>query len=295
METPFQSELQLPHRTWHTVIAFGWYISKSFHSEKGKVKLTGSASIHMVSASTASQTSSDRRSHHCRSSLGEPDFQPLDFERNLLGGRPKTKVTNSTGTQAPRSIVSMWPWTNCKMSTGPYTAQILTWSKFSPQAWGPPKALASSANSKLIEKEGVWAAVYCSKRIEPESFTSQDLPQWLVAFLPWFVYIRVSIKMCYLLKYSMLKPGLRLAAWEGDASKAGRMNTALSGQFGRAAADEEANKEGSRVTALCRRGEGSQTERVEKRTSGAETWSTSFASGFIFLPDNFRPRKVNEK
>ena len=49
------------------------------------------------------------------------------------------------------------------------------------------------------------------------------------------------------------------------------MKTALSGQFGRAAADEEAIKEGSKVTALCRRGEGSKTERVEKRTSGAET------------------------
>ena len=50
------------------------------------------------------------------------------------------------------------------------------------------------------------------------------------------------------------------------------MNTALSGQFGRAAAaGEEAKKEGSKVTALCRRGEGGKTERVEKRTSGAET------------------------
>ena len=47
----------------------------------------------------------------------------------------------------------------------------------------------------------------------------------------------------------MLKPGLRLAALEGDASKAGRRKTALSGD-GRAA-DGEANKEGSRMAALC--------------------------------------------
>ena len=55
----------------------------------------------------------------------------------------------------------------------------------------------------------------------------------------------VGIVMCYLLKYSMLKPGLRLAAWEGDASKAGRRKTAFSGD--RRAADGE----GSRMTALC--------------------------------------------
>ena len=53
------------------------------------------------------------------------------------------------------------------------------------------------------------------------------------------------VVMCYLLKYSMLKPGLRLAAWEGDASKAGRRKTAFSGD--RRAADGE----GSRMTALC--------------------------------------------
>ena len=68
--------------------------------------------------------------------------------------------------------------------------------------------------------------------------------------------------MCHLLKYSMLKPGLRLAAFEGDASKAGKR--AFSG-YGRAA-EEEANKEGSRITALCGcgRGEvGSKSDREE--------------------------------
>ena len=66
--------------------------------------------------------------------------------------------------------------------------------------------------------------------------------------------------MCYLLKYSMLKPGLRLAAWEGDASKAGKTKTGI----GRAA--DEANKAGRRMTALCGRGRGevrSKSERVE--------------------------------
>ena len=70
----------------------------------------------------------------------------------------------------------------------------------------------------------------------------------------------------YLLKYSMLKPGLRLAAWEGDASKAGRRKTALSGDDGSAADEMEVNKEGSRMTALCGcRGEeeGSTIGRVE--------------------------------
>ena len=76
--------------------------------------------------------------------------------------------------------------------------------------------------------------------------------------------------MCYLLKYSMLKPGRRLAAWEGDATKAGRMKTALSG-YGRT--EEVATKEGSRMTALCecRKGEGNKTDRVEKSRIGAET------------------------
>ena len=63
------------------------------------------------------------------------------------------------------------------------------------------------------------------------------------------MWSKVGIIMCYLLKYSMLKPGLRLAALEGDASKAGKRKTALSGD-GRAA-DGEANKEGSRMAALC--------------------------------------------
>ena len=55
----------------------------------------------------------------------------------------------------------------------------------------------------------------------------------------------VGIVMRYLLKYSMLKPGLRLAAWEGDASKAGRRKTAFSGD------GIAADREGSRMTALC--------------------------------------------
>ena len=68
--------------------------------------------------------------------------------------------------------------------------------------------------------------------------------------------------MCYLLKYSMLKPGLRLAAWEGDASKAGKTKTGR----GRAADEQEANKAGRRMTALCGGGRGevrSKSERVE--------------------------------
>ena len=74
----------------------------------------------------------------------------------------------------------------------------------------------------------------------------------------------------YLLKYSMLKPGRRLAAWEGDATKAGRMKTALSGYE---RTDEEPTKEGSRMTALCecRKGDGSKRDRVEKSRIGAES------------------------
>jgi len=54
-------------------------------------------------------------------------------------------------------------------------------------------------------------------------------------------------KMCsYLLKYSKLKSGLRLAACVGDPNKAGRIRPALSG-YGRPA-DEEVNKEGSIMT-----------------------------------------------